>query len=456
LLFGRELVKHIPGAYVIFSVYRGRDRSEPTAERREIVGSVLDQTRKVIEQLTAEAYVAYDKTSPLPNQTKYPMRALQEAAVNAIVHRDYEIGQPIRITVFSDRIEIVSPGTLPRAVNEDRFKSGQAAPFWRNQALAYFFSRLQFAQAEGQGIPTIFRSMREEGCPDPSFVIEPERITCVLPAHPRHAMLREVQAIENKIIIGRYDEAVKQLNLLLDKDPGNFRALELLCQSVAATKDVRPLLELVTTHIDSIQNASAGTLLTISEALLNFGEDSDARSVAARLNVIASGRNLEANELRRAVVNLRKLHNNDKALELLEEMFARDPSLRKSASLLQLAGKAQIDLAKKCIETARNRDTSREMKGRAWDLCRDYLSKAGRNFHSALEFANEMEREYIDRDIEFLGHMSQQAQKPEQPRGRIQTRQSQGPAKPKQEGVSGAIQERLASRFSVKPIKKPR
>lgn len=456
LLFGRELVKHVPGAYVIFSVYRGRDRSEPTAERREIVGSVLDQTRKVIEQLNAEAYVAYDKASPLPNQTKYPMRALQEAAVNAIVHRDYEIGQPIRITVFSDRIEIVSPGTLARAVDEERFKSGQAAPFWRNQALAYFFSRLQFAQAEGQGIPTIIRSMREEGCPDPSFVIEPERITCVLPAHPRHAMLREVQAIENKIIIGRYDEAVKQLTLLLNKDPSNFRALELLCQSSAATKDARPLLELVTTHIDAIENASAGTLLTISEALLSFGEDSEARTVASRLNVIASGRNLEAAELRRAVVNLRKLRDDDKALELLEEMFTRDPSLRKSAPLLQLAGKAQIDLAKKCIETARNRGTSREMKVRAWGLCRDYLVKAGRNFHSALEFATDIEREYIDRDIEFLGHMSQQAQKPEQPRGRFPTRQSPGTAKPKQENASRTLEERLASRFSVKSTKKPR
>ncbi len=84
LLFGHDVTKHVPGAYVIFSVYRGKDRSEPTAERREIVGSILDQTRKIIEQLNAEAYIAYDESSPIPNQTKYPIRALQVAAVKSL------------------------------------------------------------------------------------------------------------------------------------------------------------------------------------------------------------------------------------------------------------------------------------------------------------------------------------------------------------------------------------
>ena len=480
LLFGRDVTKHVPGAYVIFSVYRGKDRSEPTAERREIVGSILDQTRKIIEQLNAEAYIAFDKSSPVPNQTKYPIRALQEAAVNAIVHRDYEVDQPVRITVFSDRIEIASPGNLPRTVNEERFKHGHAAPFWKNQALAYIFSRMQFAQAEGQGIPTIFRSMREEGCPDPSFIIEAERITCVLPAHPRHAMLRDIQAIENKVIIGRFDEAQIQLLALLKLDPSNFRALELLCQVSAATKDVRGLLEILDAHFDEIQNTSASTLLTISETLLSLRDGVETRLVASRLNVIASGRNLEANELRRAVVNLRKLGDDYKALDLIEAMFSRDVSLRRSAPLLQLAGKARIDLAKKCIETARNRDTAREMRTRAWDLCREYLSDAERNLNSALEFSSEIEREYIERDMEFLAHMRQLSQKPEREGGRSHQgpRGSQRQRLPQRKNFENSanrnstakdevapkvvgdqlptLEKRLAERFNVKPSTKKR
>jgi ATP-dependent DNA helicase RecG len=84
---------------------------------------------------------------------KYPKRALYEAMGNALAHRDYELVDPTRLTVFSDRIEIHSPGSLPLGVELAAFREGRAGPKWRNQALAWFFSRLQLAQAEGQGIP---------------------------------------------------------------------------------------------------------------------------------------------------------------------------------------------------------------------------------------------------------------------------------------------------------------
>jgi predicted HTH transcriptional regulator len=89
----------------------------------------------------------------------------------------------VRITVFSDRIEVRSPGTLHWAVDREKFKKGKAGPKWRNQSLAYLFNKLRLAQAEGQGIPTIIRTMRDEGCPDPVFEIGEESVTVVLPAN---------------------------------------------------------------------------------------------------------------------------------------------------------------------------------------------------------------------------------------------------------------------------------
>ena len=188
LMFGKDPLRFFPGAYTIFSIYRGKDRSVPTAERHEITGTIVQQTKQVFELLNIEAYTVFDKTSDMPNIEKYPLRALKEAVVNALVHRDYESNQPTRITAFNDRIEINSPGALPRAVNKEKFIAGKAAPFWRNQTLAYFFNKLQLAQAEGQGIPTILRLMKEKGCPDPVFEFEPESVICTLPAHPRHLL----------------------------------------------------------------------------------------------------------------------------------------------------------------------------------------------------------------------------------------------------------------------------
>jgi ATP-dependent DNA helicase RecG len=185
LLFGKNPMKVAPGAYLIISFYPGVNRSETTAQRHELTGSIIAQAEKAMDILLLETSTYFDKESPRPNLVKYPKRALQEAVINAIAHRDYESSQPARITVFRDRIEILSPGSLPSAIPQDKFVEGKASPYWRNQTLAYFFSKLQLAQAEGQGIPTIIRTMRGEGCPDPRFELEPERVITILPANPR-------------------------------------------------------------------------------------------------------------------------------------------------------------------------------------------------------------------------------------------------------------------------------
>ena len=98
-----------------------------------------------------------------------------------------------QLTAFADRIEVNSPGGLPSGVDPEAFRTGHARAKWRNQALAWFFSRLQFAQAEGQGIGTILRVMREEGYPAPTISSNEHQVSLVLPAHPRHvAMTRRI------------------------------------------------------------------------------------------------------------------------------------------------------------------------------------------------------------------------------------------------------------------------
>ena len=194
-MFGKKnsISINFPDAYTSLSVYHGTDRSEPTAERHQFTGSIIEQAKRAIGLLNTQVYTAFDKNSDKPNQVKYPVRALQEALINAIVHRDYEIAEPVRVTIFSDRIEIQSPGRLHWGVDREKFLTGKASAKWRNQSFAYLFNKLQLAQSEGQGIPTIIRTMKEEGCPDPIFEIGTDSVTCILPAHPRHSAIREIQ-----------------------------------------------------------------------------------------------------------------------------------------------------------------------------------------------------------------------------------------------------------------------
>jgi ATP-dependent DNA helicase RecG len=186
LLFGREPQRFIPGAFAIYSEYPGTDRTAPIAQRVEIAGTLLDQARRLQELLDREAVTLFDKTNlASPNAEKYPRRALQEAMVNALAHRDYDLVDPSRFTSYRDRIEFISPGPLPIGVALENLRSGHVTPRWRNQALAWFLSRLQLAQAEGQGIQTIRSTMKAAGCPPPIFDANEVSVTCILRAHPR-------------------------------------------------------------------------------------------------------------------------------------------------------------------------------------------------------------------------------------------------------------------------------
>jgi len=185
LAFGKKsaIYREFTEAYVVLSIYNGTDRSAPYGTRHTITGSIIEQAKGTITLLEMHNSTIFDKESDKPNKDKYSNRAIQEAVVNAVVHRDYLMADPIRITVFTDRIEIWSPGALHWGIDKEMFKAGKSSPRWRNQTFAYLFNRLRLAQAEGQGIHTMIHSMRTEGCPDPIFEIGTDSVMVTLPAN---------------------------------------------------------------------------------------------------------------------------------------------------------------------------------------------------------------------------------------------------------------------------------
>ena len=420
LLFQRQPTPSFPGAYCVFSLYAGKDRSVPTAEKLDITGTVAEQATKLLERLNVETGIVFDKTDPRPNQVKYPPRAVQEAVINAIVHRDYESEQPIRVTVFSDRIEINSPGELPRAVDKDRFVKGQASPYWRNQSLAYFFSKLQLAQAEGQGIPTILRTMKEEGCPTPQFILGSNSVVYILPAHPRHETMATLRKIENDVVLQNYPQAITDLEVLLESDPHNFRALELYCEacSMAGTPE-RILSFLKKTNGVNFEAINASTKIILAETLLDVKMPAATHLANALLKQAQSG-NLERDEVKRVAVSLRKMGNDEKAIEFLDNAMTRKSSLREDSTLLDIRAKAKIDLAKKCMDTAKmkyvgpGRRPFPPIIARAWEQCRSYLASAEKDLTLALQHvSNPVEREYIIKARDFLETMKTMAKKPQ-------------------------------------------
>lgn len=416
LLFGkRESISRLfPYRNTILSIYPGKDRGDQFAERHEISGNIIDQSKRAIELLNAQAYTIFDKVSAKPNQIKYPLRALQEGMVNAIVHRDYQIPEPNRITVFSDRIEIRSVGSLHWGVDKEKFILGKASPKWRNQCFAYLFNKLQLAQSEGQGIPTIIKTMKDEGCPPPNFEIEPESITCILPAHPRHQIIKDIQGIQDKIILEKYEEAKTEILRLLELDMYNFRVLDLYCEIGVKLNEQVDILHFIEKNKIKLGDINPNTLVTIADTLLQIKDNKEAGKVAnTALNIAFQGK-LEENSLIKAVISLKKVGEPDEVIALINEAIRRNTNLAHNATLLEKRATSKMDLAKTCINTANAKDSSPRTKARAWEKCRELLNEAESDLTKAMQASeHSVERYYIEKDIQFLQRMKKNAEKPE-------------------------------------------
>ncbi len=413
LLFGKEPTRFFPGAYMKFSVYPGMDRSELTSERYDITGTIVQQARRAIDLLRAHSSTAFNKDSQVPNAPKYPERALKEAVINSLAHRDYELDDPSSITVFADRVEIRSPGSLRRTVDKDKFLSGTASPSWRNQTLAYFFNKLQLAQAEGQGIPTIIKTMEQLGSPAPRFELEEMAVGCVLPAHPRHEMMRHVAEIERLIVQRDFDAAETKLAQALAEQPTAPQLLDLFVQLTTYGQRPHVVGDYVQKHQLNPENLPASTVFQLAEVLIQSPEAAHERLGRAWLEQ-ASLRSLEGDEVKRGALALRKIGDDERAVKMLTQFISRSASpFTVSATLYDIRARARIDLAKKCMGTERDSRFKPDMQAKAWERCRRYLDEAEVDIIRALDIEqNSKEREYFERDLEFVRLMKAQVEKP--------------------------------------------
>ena len=100
---------------------------------------------------------------------EYPLEVIRESIINAVAHRDYFSRDSIQINLFSDRIEVTSPGSLPTGLSRKLFKTRSV----RRNPLIYILLRdYGYIEGLGSGIPRMINAMRNQGLKDPEFEID--------------------------------------------------------------------------------------------------------------------------------------------------------------------------------------------------------------------------------------------------------------------------------------------
>ncbi|CAK8720776.1 ATP-dependent DNA helicase RecG [Candidatus Electrothrix aarhusensis] len=128
---------------------------------------ITEEGSEVTEQLRRETF------------RKYPFEAVREVIVNALAHRDWTRFVDIEIGIYSDRLEVISPGALPNSMTVDKMIAGQRSP--RNTIIMEVLRDYKYVDYRGMGIRTkVLPLMRKINQTEPEFILTEDYLKTVL------------------------------------------------------------------------------------------------------------------------------------------------------------------------------------------------------------------------------------------------------------------------------------
>ena len=190
MLFGADPSRFLPQAKIDAAAHIGPQKGHAVRERRTVRGPIvplvgvggdllepglveqaIEFVRRNIETVRLQDGVRREE------RWDFPREAVREAIVNAVVHRDYLLsGTDIELSIYSDRLEVVSPGRLPNGMTPNRMRAGRRSA--RNELLKDVMRDYGYLERMGMGVPRkIVRGMREHNGTEPDLVEDGERFT---------------------------------------------------------------------------------------------------------------------------------------------------------------------------------------------------------------------------------------------------------------------------------------
>ncbi len=199
LLFGMHPNRYLPQSGITAVAYAGTEKDYEAKERAVIRGpavALFSEAGDVVETGVIEQALDFvrrnttmaawiDEGGRRQERWDYPSEAVREAVVNAIAHRDYTITvTDIELSIYSDRLEVISPGRLPNTVTVDKIRAGYRAS--RNELIKEVLRDYRYIEATGLGVPRkIIQGMRAHNGTEPDLIEDGDRFTVRLWKEPK-------------------------------------------------------------------------------------------------------------------------------------------------------------------------------------------------------------------------------------------------------------------------------
>jgi predicted HTH transcriptional regulator len=168
ILFGKDRLKDFPDAFIRAGCFKGPDKTTilDSADIRDYPVLAIDRALQFIQRNTRRALII--QNAKHAEAWEFPLVALREAVINAVVHADYgQRGMQIRIAIFENRIEIENPGGLPPGLTIEEIRRGVSK--LRNRVIGRVFHELHLIEQWGSGIQRMIDACWKAGLLEPRF-----------------------------------------------------------------------------------------------------------------------------------------------------------------------------------------------------------------------------------------------------------------------------------------------
>lgn len=179
LLFGKKPQKFLSEAMIICSHFSGVSGRE-TIATIDCTGTLFEQFETAYHFILSRLSKSFSIRGPKrQEQLEVPPEALREVLLNALVHRNYHINGPIKISIYDNRIEFFSPGVFLGPLDSHSLRLGLT--YIRNNVICKVFREAEYIEKLGSGFITLFNSYEQRGLYPPEVVEGENFIKCVLP-----------------------------------------------------------------------------------------------------------------------------------------------------------------------------------------------------------------------------------------------------------------------------------
>jgi ATP-dependent DNA helicase RecG len=163
LVFGISPSRYLPQTGIALAVFNGNKIDSALRDKKTFQDSLPLQIDNALAAIKANLLNPSDiQGAKRVEKPAYPDKVFRELLVNASVHRNYSIiGSQIRVFIFNDRIEFISPGQLPNTVTIEKLTTGTS--FARNPLLVKLMENLGYMDKLGRGLPMVYQEATKLG-----------------------------------------------------------------------------------------------------------------------------------------------------------------------------------------------------------------------------------------------------------------------------------------------------